>query len=224
MEFKIDLHIHTVYSGDSYITLEEAISNAKARRLDGIAITDHNTVEACRRLPDNSGLIIIPGIEVSSSEAHILALGVREPIQRSMTAVETMEEIHKLGGVGVVAHPFSFLSKGAKKEAIRRARPDAVETINSWTFFPFSVERSRRLAEALGLPQTGGSDAHIPGSIGKAYTCIDSDEPRVGDVLEALRKGRSRAEGGRDSVRNIVTRLGLRVIKRGLGPYSSSSI
>lgn len=224
MELKIDLHVHTIYSGDSFITLEDAIRSAEARGLDGIAITDHNTVEACHKLPENSDLIMIPGIEVSSSEAHILGLGVRASIQKLMTAAETVEKIHSLGGMGVIAHPAALLSKGAKEEAIRRASPDAIETVNSSLIRPFSVKKNLRLAQALGLPQTGGSDAHIPQSIGMAYTCIEADGRRLCDVLEALRKGRTRAEGGRDSWKNIATKVGLRIIKRGVRPYISSSI
>ncbi|MEM3737038.1 MAG: CehA/McbA family metallohydrolase [Candidatus Bathyarchaeia archaeon] len=214
MELKLDLHVHTVYSLDSYITLEEAIERAKEQGLDGVAITDHNTTKVCNRLPNNSGLIIVPGIEVSSLGAHILGLGIRDNIPRSMPAAETVEAIHSLGGVAVIAHPTSIL-KGAKEETIKLARPDAIETVNSSTIWPFSTKMSRRLAEKLALPQTGGSDAHTPKSIGTAYTRIDVDRPTLDDILKALKEGRSKAEGGRDSWRNLAFRVGMRVIKSG---------
>jgi len=62
---KIDFHVHTCYSGDSSITLKEVVSFAKKRGLNGVAITDHNTLKGAQKLKTNE-IIVVPGIEVST--------------------------------------------------------------------------------------------------------------------------------------------------------------
>jgi predicted metal-dependent phosphoesterase TrpH len=57
------------------------------------------------------------------------------------------------------------------------------------------VEMNRNLARRLGLPETGGSDSHIPGTVGRAYTILDAKERSAEGVLDALRKGRCSGEG-----------------------------
>jgi len=47
---KIDLHVHTRFSRDSKTTLREVVLYAKMRKLDGVAITDHDTVEGAAAL------------------------------------------------------------------------------------------------------------------------------------------------------------------------------
>ncbi|MCW4020866.1 MAG: PHP domain-containing protein, partial [Candidatus Bathyarchaeota archaeon] len=78
MSFKIDLHVHTCYSGDCTTTLEEVISYARKRGLDGVAITDHDTISGAMRLLErkDTDLLIIPGIEVSTDQGHVLGINV----------------------------------------------------------------------------------------------------------------------------------------------------
>ncbi|MFH1327392.1 MAG: CehA/McbA family metallohydrolase [Candidatus Bathyarchaeota archaeon] len=195
MQLKFDLHIHTTYSKDSSITVEEAIKRAENVGLDGIAITDHNSIEAHRKIPGKSSLIVIPGIEVSSHDGHILGLGVTNPIARGLSAFETVEKIHSMGGVAVVAHPGSLLRNSVKNDVLKQLKTDAVETVNSHLIFASSIKKAKKLAESLGLSQTGGSDSHILATIGKAYTLIDVATEDADDVLKAVRDGKTKAEG-----------------------------
>ena len=86
---RADLHIHTFHSRDNHQTLQEIFQAAKTRGLGVIAITDHNTtvgaMEALRSAPD--WLIVLPGIEITSEDGHILALNVlQEHTQRAQRA------------------------------------------------------------------------------------------------------------------------------------------
>ncbi|MCD6325872.1 PHP domain-containing protein, partial [Candidatus Bathyarchaeota archaeon] len=82
MPLKIDFHVHTCYSGDCSTSLRDVISYSKKKGLDGVVITDHNTVEGALKLQKNSDneRIIIPGIEVSTNAGHILGINVTTPI------------------------------------------------------------------------------------------------------------------------------------------------
>ena len=83
--YKMDSHIHSEYSPDSKAKLEDIFKVAKSRDLDIIAISDHNTVEGskeARKLTKNDDLLVIPSIEISSLEGHILGFGCEEYIER----------------------------------------------------------------------------------------------------------------------------------------------
>jgi predicted metal-dependent phosphoesterase TrpH len=183
----MDLHVHTCYSDDATTTLREVVVYAKKRGLDGVAITDHDTVEGARKLVQKSNLLIIPGVEITTQRGHILALNVTTPIPPMLTPFETIQRIHEVGGIAVAAHPTVVHKGGLRRQIVSSF--DAIEVINS-TAFPFflSTYLGRKLAVRLNLPQTAGSDAHHASGIGFAYTLIEAD-PDVDEVIRAIKRG-----------------------------------
>lgn len=193
---KIDLHIHTNHS-DSSSTLHQIIQRAKERGLDGIAITDHMDTEAYREIPKEAdGILIIPGVEVESADGHILVLGVQRAPRRDLSLPEIVEWARRLGGATVMAHP-TVPGLSASEEAIRLAKPDAIETSNALVPLERYNRLSRELAERLGLPQTGGSDSHRAETVGDMYTLVDVENRTVADVVEAIKEGRVQPVGKR---------------------------
>ena len=183
---KIDLHVHTCYS-DGITTPREVIVYSKRRGLDGVAITDHDTVDGALRLLGKTDLIIIPGIEITTSGGHILALNVKKPIPSNLRSFETIQRIHEAGGIAAATHPIA-LNKGLRKTDTN-LNFDAIEVINSANF-PFSLltHLNQKLAVRLNLSQIAGSDAHYGPEIGFAYTIIDAD-PEVDEIVQAIKKG-----------------------------------
>ena len=199
---KIDLHVHTNFSPDAHTKREELPAIMGTRGLDGVAITEHNRFE-----PPNLEALTLPGVEVSSRDGHVLAIGVKEIIPRGLSADETIQMVHKQDGVAIIPHPYDPVCQCVKIARLK-ARPDAVETVNADALsFHISNWLARRDAIAFRLPQVGGSDSHIPQTIGDAYTVVDSNSRTVSDVLEAIRAGRVRAEGNPTSVRNKLRKL-----------------
>ena len=190
---KIDLHVHTVYSPDSLITLEALVFWAKKRGLNAVAVTDHNRVEGALKFAGETDFLIIPGTEVNSSDGHIVALNVHEVIPRDSSAEETVERIHEAGGVAVACHPFAMLKGSLGKHA--NGKFDAVETINaSASPFKRSVRKAEELAERLKLPRVAGTDAHYAPAIGYAYTVVDA-ELNADAVVKAIAAGRCQPFG-----------------------------
>ena len=171
---KADLHVHTVYSSDSLITLEELVFYAKKRGLNAVAVTDHNRVEGALKMSGETDFLIIPGTEVNSRDGHIIALNVCEDIQRGLSAEETVDKIHAAGGIAVACHPFAMFKGSLGKHA--NGKFDAIETINaSASPFNRSVRKSEEVAARFKLPRVAGTDAHYAPAIGYAYTVIDAE-------------------------------------------------
>jgi len=186
LPIKLDLHVHTCYSHDGLTTPREVVFYSKKAGLDGVAITDHDTLEGALKLAKLKELLVIPGVEVTTADMHLLALNVTTPIPSGLKVQETIDKIHDAGGIAVACHPTAIL-KGSLK--CPRGKFDAIEVINSSAFpFLFATNFNRKLANSLGLPQTAGSDAHYGPEIGFAYTVIDADLG-VDEAIEAIKRG-----------------------------------
>jgi len=199
---KIDFHVHTVDSGDAHTRPDDLPAIIKARGLDGVAVTEHNKFD-----PPKLDALIVPGVEVSSRDGHIIALNVRENIPARLPADETIRLIHEQGGVAIIPHPYDPVSKCVRLSRLK-VRPDAVETVNADALsFYISNWLARRDARAYNLPQVGSSDSHIPQTIGDAYTVVEAKSLSISDILEAIRSGRVRPEGHATSIRNKLRKL-----------------
>jgi len=179
------MHIHTKYSYDAFITPKDLVNYSKKRGLDGVAITDHDTIDGLSEFSKIAGLLVIPGVEMTTSQGHILALNVSTLFESGLSLAETIDQIHDAGGLAVVAHPRAFF-KGISEEQLDKSF-DAIEVINASAVpFSLSVRRNRKVAANLNLPQIGGSDAHQGPEIGMAYTIIDA-EKNIDAVIKAIK-------------------------------------
>src|SRR5262245_31403337 len=107
-----DLHIHTRH-GDGMATVAEVLARVEeAATLDVIAITEHDTMRAsdeARELCARSGFRfdVVPGMEVTTLDGHLLALFIDEPVASFRRIEETLAAIHAQGGLAIVPHPLS---------------------------------------------------------------------------------------------------------------------
>jgi predicted metal-dependent phosphoesterase TrpH len=195
MKINADLHVHTTYSNDSLITPKELVYYAKKRGLNACAVTDHNSLDGAYRIAKETDFLIIPGMEVSSAEGHIVALNVHELIPRGLSAVETVDRIHKAGGVAIACHPY-VLFKGCLKNNVCGAF-DAIEVINARASpYSRSVKKAEEAAARFKLPRVAGTDSHFGPMIGYAYTEIEAEEPTIEAVSKAIVDGQCSPHGG----------------------------
>jgi len=190
---KLDLHVHSRYSAkDCSNRLEDIVRVAKARGLNGFALTDHDTIAGhgeIRRL-SNEDFLIIPGGEVSTTKGHVIGLGVREEIPRGLEPEEAVERIHEQGGVAVAAHPFAL---GRSPSLVYRAKFDAIEILNARAGW-LSNKLAENFARKHSIPGVAGSDAHLLADIGNAYTVVNC-ETKIEDVMKRIRGGETSVEG-----------------------------
>ncbi|MFP4174536.1 MAG: PHP domain-containing protein [Halobacteriales archaeon] len=195
---KADLHVHSVGSYDGSASVGEILDAAEDAELDAVAVTDHDEIEpsleAAERAPER-GLVGVPGVEVSTADGHLLALGVENRPSAGKPVAETVERVRELGGIAVVPHPFQRMRHGVG--AVEDC--DAVETYNSRLFTGLANRQARKFARRHGLPELAGSDAHIAEMVGRAYTEIDAERD-VDSLLEAIKDGRTETYGRRTPI------------------------
>lgn len=202
---RIDLHVHTVFS-DGMETPEKMIARAKALHLDGIAITDHDSIAGWERAIEAGkqlGVIVIPGKEIRMRHGprvvgEILALFLEDDVKKNqITALgDIVDEIRSHGGIAVVPHPFdplrpSIILETAKREGVSF---DAIESINGRNN-AMSNAKAITFAQHYKIPQIGGSDAHLAREVAEAYTFCDTESNHSEEFRKLILKGRSRPIG-----------------------------
>jgi len=215
---KLDLHIHTHYSSDGHMDVKDIVQRAKALGLNGLAVTDHNSMGAVAKFGDfkDSGLLLVPGMEVSSDSGHILAYGIKTPIPRDLTIEDTIARIKAAGGVAVASHPYRKVT-GLGEDNIIRGRFRHIEGINGRTR-PAGNRKAVVLAKRIGANITGGSDAHDLEEIGSAFTIVPDNVSSVDELLEAIFKGITDAAGAQPGMKKYVGAASgnvVRWVKRG---------
>lgn len=161
--------------------------------MDVVAITDHDRIDGALKIAKETDFPIIPGIEVSSLNGHVVGLNLQEPIPKKLSVSETVDKIHEKGGLAVACHPVAFMKGSVGKNA--NARFDAVEVINASAIpFGYSVKHSEKIASSLGIARVAGSDAHYGPEIGCAYTSVEA-ELNIDEIVKAISKGLCRPFG-----------------------------
>ena len=169
---KVDLHVHTCYSKDSFTSLEAVIEACRKQGIDKVAITDHNTIAGALALLEMAPDLVIVGEEIRTNVGEIIAYFLEEEVPKGLPLQESIARVREQGGVVGVPHPLDRL----RREALGRAtlltiieQVDLLEVFNARTVFPSDNRRALSLARERGLLATASSDAHTACEIGRAY-------------------------------------------------------
>ncbi len=196
MKYKIDLHVHSKYSTDNDAEPEETILRAIELGLQGIAFTEHyyygasGPIEPLREKYGKS-IMIFRGVEFSAREGHCLIFGVDTDrlSLKDASIKDIVRAVTRLGGVVVPSHPYRPVN--GIGDLVRGLEGiSALEGCNGCNMYGFNV-RAIEAAKDLGLPFTGGSDAHSPHDVGACYTEFD-DVVTLENIIDLLKAGRYR--------------------------------
>jgi predicted metal-dependent phosphoesterase TrpH len=194
---RLDLHVHSSYSADSRVSLGQIVQGLGAAGLHGFAITDHNTVAGLERIPElrrrSPGPLIVPGVEVSAFEGHVLLYGVSECPPRDLPLVELADWAAARNAVVVLAHPFRWIH-GAGRRIAESGPVHGIETLNGRNS-EITNAKAGLVAARRHVAETGGSDAHELSSLGRAFTEFPDGPETVEELLELLRRGRCESGG-----------------------------
>lgn len=186
----LDLHTHTRFfhqfegrpTAFDEIGFRMNVAVARARNLDALAVTNHDYWTSFD--VETGDLSIIPGIEVSTNEGHLLVVGPDPPARTAageLTPQEAVAAARRRDCAVVMAHPFR---SGTVKDA--DVAVDAVEVNGK---HPQTASMVEMLARERGLPLVGGSDAHYPFEVGRVVTSLPLDEANPASVVSAIQRG-----------------------------------
>ncbi len=209
----VDLHMHTTWSHDCSIEVDDLLDHAEAEGLGAIAVTDHNVfggaLEAVEKARGRK-LIVIPGEEVKTDDqGEVIGLFLKEEIPRGMTFAETVAAIRAQGGLVYIPHPFDRLHAIPDAATLQRhlGEIDVFEVYNARLLFEgyndealrfarkYNLIDGRRIgrARAPGRRHRGRPDAPFPGPGGVpplAPERRDSAPPEVPRVPPGAQVGR----------------------------------
>lgn len=202
-----DLHIHSSV-GDGLASVPAILEYVEhATDLDLIAITDHDEIRGAFEARDLAAhgryrFEVIVGTEITTRQGHLLAYDVPRRFPMFQSLRDSIAAVHDAGGFAVIPHPLSWLTLSVGAIALRRAarsadpreRPDAIELFNPSVAGRVAHRRATALNRgALGLAETGGSDAHHLEKVGSARTIFPGRS--ADDFRSALHARRTSAEG-----------------------------
>ena len=201
----IDLHTHSVSSDDSRAAVEQYVKwvgvlRKKGYTIDGFVLTEHRKFDFDKdysRLAEENGVLIMKGSELDTNMGHFLVYGVSETLTDAvdfsdvtMDAMELVRAAEEFGAIALPAHPgrfgiglCEFADNGADFSLIK-----AAEGLNG-SNRPGEQERAEELIQRLGVPATGGSDAHLVSAIGKCMTSFEGRIANESDLVRELRSG-----------------------------------
>ena len=196
MIVRADLHVHSAASWDGRSDLAALAQAAHACGLDAIAVCDH---DLCTDVSGEFPVLLIPGVEITSTAGHILGLFLEKPLDRALwetgapTPQAAIDAIRACGGLAAPAHPFS--PQKLDETALEALCPDGIEVQNARVALK-NAARNRQAQEFAAqhhLAVTGGSDAHSAAEVGGCYTELDCAECSLSALRDALAAGRTRA-------------------------------
>ena len=185
---KSDFHIHSKYSPDSMLDIDDLIKTCFRKGIDLIAITDHNSIEGALEARSISSFPVIIGEEVTTADGELTGLFLQELVPKGLSAQETIKIIKAQGGLVSVPHPFDIfrrnvISKLVLDEIISDV--DIIEGFNARNTLNSANQKAKALALEHRKLVTSVTDAHTSYELGKCYTelPIDLDKEITPEVL-----------------------------------------
>ncbi|MDQ6672419.1 MAG: PHP domain-containing protein [Chloroflexota bacterium] len=197
-----DVHLHTLAS-DGLMSARELVEYVERHTdLDVIAVTDHDETSASLEAREwaathNYRVQVVPGVEVTTRDGHLLGLFVEERPPALRPLQPTAEWVLAHGGVCVAPHPFSRWTHSLNLRALGQAATlglvAGVEVLNASLAGRSSRPPAVRFVREYGLAGLGASDAHMVSMVGLARTRFAGRTPE--DLRRAIQAAATSPEG-----------------------------
>jgi predicted metal-dependent phosphoesterase TrpH len=192
ISLKADLHIHTEYSMDCVIPLDQLIERCLEMEINCVAIADHGTVEGALILKKKAPFSVIVAEEILTTDGEIMGMFLQETIPSGITVSEAISRIRAQNGLICVPHPFDMFRQSALGRKVLKkivSQVDIIEVFNA-RILPFQNQNNTvTFAEKNSLSKSAGSDSHTLPEIGNAYVEMPEFSGKD-DFLKALAQGK----------------------------------
>lgn len=198
---KMEMHLHTRYSIDSYLKLDTIIKTCQRKGINALAVTDHGTIEGAERLKEkiekkNAKIKVITGEEIFTTKGEVIGLFLKEKIPYALSLGETIKRIERQKGLVYIPHPFiPFMANCLGKDLYQFSKEiDIIEVFNARTMFGAGLKKARQFAQDNRIITAVGSDAHFASEIGNAHMELeDFNGPQ--EFLRNLREAKAVIKG-----------------------------
>ncbi|MFA5565376.1 MAG: PHP domain-containing protein [Acidimicrobiia bacterium] len=189
---RVDMHSHTMWSGDSTTTPDEVEQAVVDSGIDVLCITDHNAIAGAKELTKRLPCRVIVGEELRTQLGEIIGLFLTERVPFGVSPLEAAHRIRNQGGLVYIPHPFDPMRANLRADIIddlvQAGLVDAIEGKNGKTSLEHLNLEAREFAAKHDLLVGAGSDAHVPSALGCVYVEMpDFDGPE--SFKESLAEG-----------------------------------
>lgn len=201
MATTVDLHVHSVFSPDSSITIKDIVNRATKNGIDIVCITDHSIFDDNIELEAISKTekypIIIRGVELATDNGELIIFGLKndfwEDLKKNMellpSAQKVIDAVNDFNGVTIWAHPFrDYISQNYNTDYSSFKGINILEGFNGRNT---KKENSLAInyAKANNFRITGGSDAHRSSNIGRCLTLFKNNIKTEVELINELKNG-----------------------------------
>lgn len=192
--YKVDFHCHSDASPDSLVKPAELIAAARAKGIDRLVVTDHNTIGGAQRCKELDPELIIVGEEIKTSGSELLASFVTKEIPRDLEPKEAIKRLRDQGAFISISHPFDPHRGWQFNDLLEIIDlVDAVEVFNARCYRQEWNRQAFEFASEQGKPGTVGTDSHSLIEVGKAGIRVPAFESAE-DLRRVLGQGIVEAE------------------------------
>jgi len=171
---KAEFHVHTRYSNDSMLNYFFILIMCKFKKIDCIAITDHNEIRGAQKYKkklENHNIKVIVGEEIFTNQGEIIGLFLEDKIEPNLTPKETIEQIKKQNGIVYIPHPYDEkrVKSVLKEEYINEfsSQIDIIEIHNGRNINELYDVKQKEISEKYNIHAVIGSDAHTFFELGR---------------------------------------------------------
>jgi hypothetical protein len=190
-----DMHVHTTFSPCSRMCVDEAVAAAGQSGLDGICITDHDTMSIRHVLTEGlqeNGVVVIFGMEYTTSRGDFLVFGPFEALEPGLSADRLLRIVDQSSGIAIAAHPFRK-DRPVDGRIIQDGCCRVIESLNGRNT---ATENAavQGWCDDYDLTECGGSDAHTIEEVGNFATRFFVPVRTRSDLVAALKNRLCRPE------------------------------
>ena len=187
---RFDIHVHTRCSSCSSLSIDQILLEAQSKNLDGVCITDHETMAAGHMLQEglqSNGLVVIIGMEYTTPSGDFLLFGPFEKLLPGLSARELLQVVNHANGVAIAAHPFRE-GRSTDENLILEGHCSIIEGVNGRDN-GYSKKMASQWEKDYGVRLVGGSDAHSVEELGKVVTSFHQPIRDRFDLIVELKAG-----------------------------------
>ena len=192
---KVDFHTHTADDPKDYISFssKELIDRASELGYDALAITNHDIVTGrpkLERYAEARGILLIPGIELTLSNKHVIVINPPPRGLPGISALEDLPRVRSESSLVIAPHPFYPGFKCLWSKLVEHI--GLFDAIEFSFFYSRLINRNRPavgVARAAGKPLVGSSDCHNIWQVGLTYSLVEA-ERTIPSIIAAVKEGR----------------------------------